>query len=895
MKRAIASSRVPLTSLRCAQFAVMLSVFTLTVIGLLVSPSVAFQGGSGRPGGARPKGSPDPGATKETSPKSKKRPKKEKEKEPEKDKEPAEVEKATSDESKRLKDLKSEQKLPQLLEMTVPTVAELNRRPVDWLVLEGNNKVNPEVLVVKPVFPRPDTLRKMSDAFDELRKRPRPTNPDEREKWETQKADLQKLLVSLPDDASGQIYEIPTGKINHIVYHEDLTIRRAGLLADEKKFRDALELLYPLERTAPKWKGLEDLSRHMLLSEAEATLRGGDYLAGLMSLIELHSRDPAYPGIHTRLGEVTDKLIESARQAHDDREARHYLARLARIEPDHETVQKWRRDLQSDAQTLIASALKAAGEGHYGEAAATIDRAARVWPRANGLADVHRKICERYQWISVGAMTLPGNDRGLPWPTLADQRATRLEQFDLFEVDRVDDATHYRSRLLEEWEPTDLGRRAYFTLRRTHATWESRRDLPAASLMSTMRTLIDPASPAYDERFASYVDGVQLRSPLELEIRFSRAPPRMEPLFRFPITGAGGAQSPTGGLGHSGTGPILSRRFERSTPSHDAIVFRRAFPQPEGLDQYRLAEVDEHRYDSPQHEIQALLRGDISMLLDLPPWAIGSLRKDTRFFVLDYAIPTTHVLQFNPNSQALKSRELRLALSYALDVQRILSQRILRSADSSGGRLSTAPFATTSYAYNGLLTRREFSASMGVSLHAAAVKRLQSIRPLRLVCEHDPEAESAAAEILSQWKRVGIAAEIVQPESLAGDPQSVRRPLDWDIAYRKLRMEEPLVEIWPFLTVNSGARLESVRSAPDWLRIELLDLDRAPDWKSAVSRLQTLHAHLYAEVAYIPLWEVDDAIVLRKNVRDFPPFKFVTPYQDVERWIVQSWFPEDEP
>jgi hypothetical protein len=75
----------------------------------------------------------------------------------------------------------------------------------------------------------------------------------------------------------------------------------------------------------------------------------------------------------------------------------------------------------------------------------------------------------------------------------------------------------------------------------------------------------------------------------------------------------------------------------------------------------------------------------------------------------------------------------------------------------------------------------------------------------------------------------------------------------------------------------------------------LLDLDQAPDWKSAVSRLQNLHAHLYAEVAYIPLWEVDDALVLRKNVRDFPPFKFVTPYQDAERWIVQPWFPEDEP
>jgi hypothetical protein len=887
MNRAVDSLPVLFKSRRLARLAAAL-FFLLAVIAM--SPSYAFQGGSNRPGRRVPK---EAGAAREPQP-PKKRSKKEKEKDQEKEKEKETEEsdaKGASDDSKRLKDIKSEQKLPRLADMAVPTVAELNRRPVDWLVLEGNNKANPEVLAVKPVFPRPDTLKKLSDAFDELRRHPRPTNPDEREKWETQRADLQKLLVSLPDDASGQLYEIPTGKIDHIVYHEDLTIRRAGLLAEDKRFRDSLELLYPLERTAPKWKGLEDLARHMLLSEAEAALQGGDYLAGLMSLIELHARDPAYPGLHGRLGDVAEKLIESARQTHDYRQARHYLARLAQIEPKHETVEKWSRLLQADGRALVASAIQADHDGHYAEAAAAIDRAARVWPKATGLPETHRRICERYQWLSVGATSLSGDDAGLAWPTLADRRAQRLEKFDLFEVDRVDDSTHYRSRLLEEWEPTDLGRRAFFTLRGAPARWESRPYLTAGSVMATLQGLIDPASPAFDERLASYVDGVRLRSPLQLEVRFSRAPPRIEPLFRFPITSARATRSD----GDASPGRILSRRFEQSARSADALVFRRVHPQPDGLEQYHLAEINEHRYDSAQHEIQALLRGDVSMLLDLPPWAVGSLRKDTRFFVLDYAIPTTHVLQFNPNSEPLKSRELRLALSYALDVQRILSKRILRDTESTAGRLSTAPFATTSYAYNGLLTRRDFNASMALSLHSAAVKRLQKIPPLRLLCEHDPEAQSAATDIIAQWKRVGIAVEMVQTEVSAGNAPPAPRAPEWDIAYRKLRMEEPLVELWPFITVNSGARLESVRSAPDWLRIELLDLDHAPDWKSAVNRLQSLHAHLYTEVAYIPLWEVDDAIVLRKNVRDFPPYKFVNAYQDAECWIVQSWYPEDEP
>jgi hypothetical protein len=587
---------------------------------------------------------------------------------------------------------------------------------------------------------------------------------------------------------------------------------------------------------------------------------------------------------------VTDKLIESARAAHDDRQARHHLARLARIEPKHETVLKWNQALEAESRQLIDSALDLARQGHPAEAAVAIDRAARLLPNAVGLAEAHRAICERYQRLAVGAMSLAGENPGLPYMTLSDLRARRLEQFDLFEVDRVDDATHYRSRLLEDWEPTDLGRRAFFTLRATTSRWESRPKLTAVSLMTTIEALLDPQSPAFDERFANSVDAVRLRSPMSLEVRFSHAPPRIEPLFRFPIAAVGGAKFADNANGRSGLGPVLSRRFERST-APDGIVFRRVFPQADGLEQYQLAELDEHRYDSPPHEIQALLRGDVSMLVDLPPWALSPLRKDTRFFVLDYAIPTTHVLQFNPKSQPLKSRELRLALSYALDVQRILSERILRGAEASAARLTTAPFATTSYAYNGLLARREFHAGMAFNLHAVAVKRLKTIPPLRLLCERDPEAEAAAADILAQWKRVGIAAELVQPPAV---DVAARGPLEWDIAYRKLRMEEPLMEIWPFLTVESKARLESVRDVPDWLRSELLELDRAPDWKSAVNRVQTLHAHLYAEVAYIPLWEVDNVIVLRKNVHDFPAFKFVNPYQDADRWIVQSWYPEDD-
>jgi tetratricopeptide (TPR) repeat protein len=808
----------------------------------------------------------------------------------------------SSEEHGKLADLKSDQPLPHLRDLPVPTVEQLHKLPVDWIVLKGPFKENALVVVVKQVFPRPDTLKKMQAALDDLRRRPPPATQQDREKLAAQRNELSKLVVTLPGEAEGQLYEIPINVIDRIVYHEDLIVRRAAVLIDGGRFRDAFELLCPLARQVPDWKGLKDQNQRLVFLEAEQALQAGDLESALTSLEELHSQNRDYPLLQTRLGEVVDKLIVRSRKASDFREARHFLGRLARIEPRHEIVEKWTRALGDEAQKLMEAATAAGHAGHHDEAVTLIDRAARIWPTAPGLGDVHRRLNDRYQRLSVGVQSLPVQSPAMqvalsgaayfPVATLADWRETRLTQFNLFEVDRIDDTTHYRSRLIEQWEPIDLGRRAVFTLKATRSLWESRPRLTARDVLSTIESRLDPASPVYDERLSSSIDSLHLRSPFEFEVGFSHAPPRTELLFRFPVTARPGISRVSGVPAEADSGPerILSRRFERVPGTGREIAYRRVIPEPDGLAEYHVAEIVEHAYDSPELAIQGLMRGEISVLPDLPTWAVSLVRNDLRFFVLNYAMPTTHVLQFNPRSEPLRSRELRLAMAYAIDAPRILSRIVLRDSTLQHGRIVTAPFATTSYAYNSLVAPRDQSAGMAVSLRTAAAKRLKSVPVLRVVCEPGTTARAAAAEILDQWKRVGIKAELVAGDSTAADVAS-----NWDVAYRTLRMEEPLVELWPFLTAGAGARLESLRRLPDWLRAEILALDNAADWKSAVGRLQQLQAHLYADVEYIPLWETDDALVMRKNIRDFPPARFVHTYQDIERWIVQSWFPEDEP
>jgi hypothetical protein len=797
--------------------------------------------------------------------------------------------KEEAEQQKKLHELQANMHLPRLEEMAVPTVEQLRTSPVDWLVLKGFAKTFDKtgpldhgrqmVIVVKQVFPRPDTLKKLQTALEELRALPPAETAADREKRAVQRKELSNLVVTLPGGTAGELYEIPTNVIDLIIYHEDLIVRRAALMIDAGQFREAYEMLFALNRQARDWPGIREQTLRLEYLEGTKSLEAGDFESALTSLVNLRMEDRDYRGLQERLGETVDKLILRARAAGEHREARHFLRRLAVIEPRHAIVEKWTRSLDDEAHKLMESADVASRAGRPAEAVTLVDRAAAIWPAAAGLRDVDRRISSRYQRLLVGVLDLPQAAGDLPASSslfrLPEVRARRLSQFNLFEVDRIDDTTHYRSRLIEQWEPTDLGRRAAFTLKSTISRWESRSRLTSTDVLSSLESRIDPGSPGYDERFASAVDGLRPRTPFEFEVHFTHAPTRIELLFRFPVTAANG---PAGER-------VLSRRFVRVGATDQRAIFRRMLPEADGLSEYHVAEIVERRYASPERAVQGLFRGEISMLPDLPTWAVSLVRNDQRFFVIIYALPTTHVLQFNPQSEPLRSRELRLAMAYSIEAPQILSAIALHDPTAQYGRLVTAPFATTSYAYNPLVAPREANLGMAASLHVAATKRLKSDPVLRVICDPGPIARRAMEQILKGWKRVGVRAEIVPVQSGA----------QWDVAYRTLRMEEPLIELWSFLTADAGTRLEGLRHLPDWMREELLGLDNVADWKSAVSRLQQLQAHLFAEVECIPLWEIDDAIVLRKNIHDFPAVKFVTSYQDVERWIVQPWYPEDEP
>lgn len=776
-------------------------------------------------------------------------------------------------------------KLPKFEDMEIPTVKQLLLEPPkDWVRLKKTD----EVIVCEPVYPRPNTLAKMEKQREEL-SRNRPVGGKALEDWRKKRFELNFLAVVLPEGGATPEFRLETDDIEEIIYHEELLLRRVDLLIKDGEQRKAFELLYQLERRLPDWPGIEDRKNYLLFMQAEGYRKKQQLESALVFFEQLHERKPDYPELKTRLGEVTDALTKTAIDAADFRQGRHFIGRLRRREPEHAIVKKWKTDLTTRATKVMDQAKSATGDGKHDLAATLAKDSISIWPNAPALRSDYITAWRRFQRLHVGTMQLAGQPTEFFLPTAADQREKHLTRTELFSVSQSQGRPRYNSRYIEQWEPEDLGRRAVFHLRTGRFSWEARPPATATDIVNTFDQLLDPNHELYDERLASYLESIAVKTPNKLEVSFSRVPLRTEALLNYSLRRT--AFDAKQYKGPSELADIFSERFVPVEREKNVNRYRRAIPQSEESGQYYIAEVQEHKYEAHEDAVKDLLRGKIDMIARARIWHVDPLIKSNRFFVLKQNLPRVHVLQFNPKSQPLRNREFRRALVHSIDMKRVLHENILQGADARHARLVTAPFDNNNYGYNSSVKPREYSLILAVALRLASQKALGGKIPeLKMVCDPDPPIVAAAQSMIANWKRVGIPVTLVNNSGQIV-PQDSQ---EWDIVYRTGKMPEPLTELWPFLTMQPRARISDLDHLPDWLRQELIALDTANDWKTAIKQLRRLHRLLQAEVQSIPLWEVDEYAIYRRHLEGFRQTP-MHPYQDIDHWTVDAWIPPEAP
>lgn len=758
-----------------------------------------------------------------------------------------------------------EAQLPRAADVPLPSAEELLAGPRrDWVVLKDGR-----LLVVEPVFPRPDTLEKMqaerNAILDDANRRASPAG----------KARLDQLLrlgVFLPDEGVSAEYRIRLDNIERIVHHEELMLQRVDRLVDEGDALKAFELLFVVARTDPNWPGLDERQVRVTLVEASRLIEA-DAGERAMTLLEpLYERKPPPDGAAALLGRAADLLVGSPTEAEDYRRARAALSRVRAVDSGHPAVEKWAGRLAGIARSLRDEAERVATAGDEATAAGLVETAARAWPTLGGLKQTHARLTRRYQRLTVG---VPGVAPATPGAvgSLRDERVSRLAAADLFEVDAFEALPSFRSVYFERWEPTDLGRRARFSLRPALPAWAARPALTASEVTALLGERLRPGGPAFDARFADLVRALRPLGPYEFEVVFSRPPLRTESaLARPPAFGGDDAAA-------------LLRRFVEAERSDGRVAYRRAVP--ERSDDRHLAEVVEVGFPSYEKAAQALDRGEVRMLAEVPAWDAPRLAADKRFVVTRLAVPVTHVLQFHPASAPLKSTELRRALASSADAAAML--RTLTGVQKEEvGRLVTAPYPSTHRGYDPIVEPRVADLPLALALTLASEKAFGGSLPELVFAAPAEQPGRGLAETLARtWKRVGLPVRLVTFDELGPDGR-------WDVAYRELTVPDPAAALAPLITLDPTGDVARLADLPDWLRQRLLDLERAGDAATAEEILIDLHRLLYADVRCVPLFEIDRFTAARGVIEGLPE-RPVTVYHNAERWTVLPDYPEERP
>lgn len=774
-----------------------------------------------------------------------------------------------------------EEELPTIEEIQLPSAKQLlTETPKDWIVLNTGG-----VLTVESLVPRPNTLEAREREVEELEKQRQQTPPDQRQRFVDQLNDLKSLNVTLPNVQGNPEFKLPIRQIVEIIHHEDLVIRRINALLKEKEIDPALELISRLRQNWETWPGMEEAQTAIVFTDAKKRIEAGNAANSLMLLDEVYRLNKGYLGLPNLTGDAIRQLLDNAFARDDYKAAQFYLNWISQRFDDHPVYKEFSQRLIDKAADLLAKADQASADGNAKEAAKLAEEAAWTWPRFTNLRGPHRTHTERFQRLKVGVVDLPGNSDAYFALTPAELRQQRVTKLTLFELDRLRDGTaYYRTRFFDEWEPTDLGREMRFTLKQFRQPYEMQAVLTTAEIVPLILNRLDESHPDHDERLSAYVRSVEIHSPMEFSLTFSRVPPRIEPLLasvevtvpeeklqEMILTDPGG--------------------FQTTAIDETKIVYSRKLPEPDGLPKYHVAEIIEQKYDSYEKAAQGLVRGDVSMLPNLPDWIIRRMLADEQFmkeyFIIPYQLPDTHLLQFNPASQPLRNRELRTALAYAVNREKLLKEIVLRDPAGTNGKIVTTPFLSSNPGRNILLEPRRYDLSSALAMVMASQKQLKGGLPqLTMIVAPGPVEEEVAREIVAVWKKIGLEVKLVFAHE---EP-----PEEWDLIYRTAQMVEPLVEIWPFLTIEERARLDDLRKYPDWLKQELVELDRTSDQSRAISAMQTLHRHLWANTAVFPLWELQRFMVVRKNIQGYPQ-NIMHCYDQVDRWTIDAWYQTELP
>lgn len=744
---------------------------------------------------------------------------------------------------------------PKAAQPGAPATSLLERAPFDEVYLRGRR----EPFTVRVRLPRPTQLETIPIG---------------------QKVILEKLHSSNENDTSGST-SVAAEQIVRIRWFEDMLIEMGDGYMERRDFQTAFDYYARVVRLTPRWPNIQNKLYRSLMEQANAALAATppDYDAVITRCLQLREEDRTMVGVQQLLRRACLARAQASIRGENYSAARDQVEILLRAYPGDVEGLKFQRDLQKQAQKLAQDAEKSI-EGSVDqqrEAVRLLATARRIWPDVPNIERLMARAKRSYPVLQVAVMDLPTAFDPLNARSTSEFQACQLLYDLLVDVDRSG-GRFQESYLLERLPSSlDLGMRHRFALKRG-LRWSDGEPITAWDVQRSLAMLMDVRTPNYDSERSRFVDEVLVEDPQSLSITLRR--PHMQPnsLFLFHVLPrAHTSEIPVRG-GAFSRQPIGSGPFQIGPPESPEQVrfisnpeFRAATTGQPYIKELKL----QHAVKSST-AVRELEDGKLHMMTQLDPTeVIRFSHLQGQFEVESYLSNSVYMLALNHRRPPLNDRDVRRAMLRAINRPGILTQYF--QAGSRGGlqhQLVTGPFPHHSPAYDRKAPPQPFDRGLATQLLAAATKahKLGGVLTLKYPLG-DSAVEKACSQIAKDLRAVGI--EIRTDPKIESDLyREVIGQHNFDLVFWRYDHRNVLYNIAPLFDADqvqpggtnfmgySDARLASLFNQ---LRDEQRPLDL---WEIQ----KQIHRFLSDEVAFVPLWQLDNYIAYTsKLVYRSPP------------------------
>ncbi len=761
------------------------------------------------------------------------------------------------------------------------------REPFDRIILIDNTAWEVEPLSPRPLPPY-DPTKKPVRKKAQLPHEGNIGMPGQRstvgEKRPEEEDEAPLLIHMLVGDVRD--YKVKREHIKSVVYFEDMLIEEAERLTGLGKFDKAFEYLIMVQSRQAKWPKLDEAVDHLLFEEGGQALVEKDGQHGLRLLGELYRRRPKYPGLGDKLASSHLQRIKKAFDVGAYATGRQVLGELEALAPDNPAVKQGRDLYEGKARELFARAKAATGADRLDLVLAT----ASVWPKLDGLEPAYRDAFAAVPTLDVAVADLP--EPVGPWLRSAASARTAPLLYRPILVATTEEAIagSLPDQLAASVESFDLSRGLRIKVRPGFVWNDGSRPVSAIDVARSLADRAVPTLPAYSARWADLMDRVETTDDETVELRLSRPSLHPEHWLLAPVGPAhGGGDGWVSAVGKGrrpvGDGPYRWERSQKGVCQYVATI--------PGVPKVR--RIREVRFDSPAAALSALVRGEVTLLEDVAPDRLAELGAIEGIKVGRYATPSLHRIAIDGRNEALRNRNLRRALSLAIDRRTLLEETVLRRPPDAANAVADGPFLRGTYADAADVTPLPYDPWLAHALVAAARKELGG-GIIRLTLEHPPTAVARAVcpRLAAAWNTVGLEVTLKETPERALDAR-LRSGGRFDLAYRSSRPGEAGFDAGPTIcpaydAPPSSDPLASLAS-PRILQL-LLELDRAPETTAARSILLQIDRESRDELPILPLWQAVDHYAWRSRLRGIGE-ELAQLYQGIETWEVEPWFPAE--